>query len=242
MTRARRLALVVVATMAIAVPLRAETTSERAIFTVSVAGITAGRLTLAANVSGTEYAVTSRATSAGLAGLFSSFVLESRVVGRLRGGTFQPDRYAASGEGDRAGRGAEIRYKGGIPTVVSAAREPDSEAPVIDPATMGGTVDPQTAMYAVLRDVPGADLCNLALDLFDGHRHSRVRLRPGSGDDGAPQCDGLYRRIGGYSPAELADRRDTAFTVAYDGLPGGRFRVREIAFSSSFGKARLTRD
>lgn len=221
-------------------PLLAQDAAKQASFTASVAGVTAGRLMLAANATDTRYSVSSRVTVAGIASLFSSFVVDSKVVGRVRNGTYRPERYTARAKGDRSGRSAVITYAGGVPTVVSAASEPDPEAPVIDPATMGGSVDPQTAMYAVLRDVPASALCTVSLDVFDGHRHSRVDLRPAAAD--RAQCDGLYSRLDGYTPAELAERKNTAFAIAYTQLPDGMFQVREITFATSYGTARLTRD
>lgn len=219
----------------------AQTGAETATYTVSIAGLTAGKLTLAVNRSDTAYAVKSRAESVGLAGLFRSFLVVSTAKGRVRDGTLRPDSYRSASEGARAGRSAEIAYAGGIPRVLQSEQEDDREdAPVIDPATMSGTVDPLTAMYAVLQTVMPQAQCDLDLSLYDGHRHSILSLRPDP--DNALSCLGLYRRVNGYPSKDLAKQRDFPFSIAYTALPDGQLQVTEISLASSFGTARVTRD
>lgn len=236
----RRLVLVLGLALLAARPGLAQEAGGQTSFTISIVGLTAGRLALAADSSDTRYAVRARATSAGLAGLFSSFEVDQKVSGRVRAGRLQPEAYEARAKGARAGRGAEMRYTDGVPSLVTLSEEPRPGAPVIDPATMGGTVDPLTAMYAVLRTVPSAALCQLDLEIYDGHRHSRVTLRPLSDDPLG--CQGNYRRINGYPPEDIAGRRDFPFVMRYASVPEGRFEVREVTLDSSYGKARVTRD
>lgn len=220
-------------------PTFARQTSEQASFTVSVAGLTAGRMTMSTNRSATRYAVATQATSAGLAGLFSSFEVRAKAEGRLRGGRFQPDAYTSSATGARAGRGAEISYKGGVPTLIKVSDEDRPGAPKIDPATMGGTVDPLTGMYGVLQTVDADALCRLDLELYDGHRHSSVTLAK---DDTALSCTGVYRRLNGYSAEDLDERRDYRFDISYTALPDGRFAVAEVTMDGRYGTVRVTRD
>lgn len=217
-------------------------TSETMRFTASILGVTAGRTTLAVNRDGAAYAVTGQTASAGLGGLFSSFKVTSRVRGTERNGTFRPDRYEAQAEGERRGRGAEIVYRAGVPEVVKMEAEARPGAPVLDPASQAGKVDPLTMTYALLRDTDRDSACTLQLDVFDGHRATRVTLgQPRPQGDGLV-CQGVYRRVDGYPPEDLAERREFPFTITYAALPDGRLRPVELVLDSLYGTARLTRD
>lgn len=239
---ARPLALtILLAALALPAPLRAEG-AETMRFTASVLGLTAGRMTMSVNRKGRAYAITSQTASAGLAGLFQSFTVTNRVRGVESGGKFRPERFESAADGARAGRGAEITYKGGVPTVLSMDEERHPDAPVLDPAAQQGTVDPLTMTYALLRDAEAGEACKLSLEVFDGHRRSRVTLGQPEKQGEGLVCHGLYRRVDGYPPDEIAERRDFPFTVTYAPLPGGGLRPVEVVLDSLFGTARLTRD
>lgn len=210
-------------------------------FSITVSGVKAGTFSIAANSNASSYAVTSRAASAGLAGLFRSFTITSKVSGRLSGGTFRPERYVSQSDGARAGRGAELTFAGGTPTVISAATEPDPDAPKVDPASLTNVVDPLTGLYAILRDTTPEAACDVDLTMFDGHRVSRVTLSGARAVEGGVMCDGVYRRVAGYPPKVLAERQTFAFTAFY-AAEGDVLRAQELTMDSLFGPARMTRD
>lgn len=211
-------------------------------FTASVLGLTAGRMTLGVNRKGDSYAVTGKTTSAGMGGMFRSFSVTNKARGTEKGGAFRPERYESSAEGERAGRGAELVYKAGVPEIVTLEEDHHKDAPVLDPAKQAGTVDPLTLTYALLRDVDADRACNMKLKVFDGHRLAHVTVGAAKVDGDAVICHGVYRRVDGYPPAEIAERQDFPFSVTYAALPDGRLRVTEVALDSLFGIARLTRD
>lgn len=214
---------------------------QTARYTVSVSGLTAGKMTLAARHDGSAYALTSNTASAGMAGLFRSFSLTTKASGTERNGRLLPQRYSAQAEGAREGRGAEVSFKDGIATVVKAdAPEPD--APTVDPAQHAGAIDPLTGLYSVLRDTDAAAACQLDFKMFDGHRISRVTLSSPQPEGDGLTCQGVYRRVDGYPPADLAKRGAFPFTVSYQPAEGGKLRVSEVSMDSLFGPARLTRD
>lgn len=214
---------------------------QAAKYTISVSGLTAGKMTLAANREGAAYALTSNTASAGMAGLFRSFSLTTKASGAERNGRLIPQRYSAKAEGAREGRGAELSFKDGVATVVKAdAPEPD--APTVDPAQHAGAIDPLTGLYTVLRDTDAAAACQLDFKMFDGHRISRVTVSSPQPDGDGLTCQGVYRRVDGYPPAELAKRGEFPFTVTYRPAEGGKLRVAEVSMDSLFGPARLTRE
>lgn len=210
-------------------------------YTITVSGLTAGKMTLAASHSGGAYALTANTASAGLAGLFRSFSLTTRSKGAERAGRLIPQSYSSQTEGARAGRGADLTFEGGVATVVKADA-PQPDAPKVDPAQHKGAIDPLSGLYTVLRDTDAATACQLDFKMFDGHRISRVTLSNPRADGDGLTCQGVYRRVDGYPPKDLADRASFPFVLTYRAIDGGRLRVAEVSMDSLFGPARLTRD
>ncbi|MDR7123719.1 DUF3108 domain-containing protein [Pseudotabrizicola sp. 4114] len=228
------------AALSLSTPLLAQE-SNVARYTVSVSGLTAGKVTLAAQHEGARYVISSNSASAGLAGVFRSFTLASRTQGTERNGRLIPQRYSADAKGARQGRGAELAFDGGVATVVRAD-PPEPDAPVVDPARHKGVVDPLTGLYSVLRDTTPATACRVDVKMFDGHRVNSVTLSSPQADGEGLTCRGLYRRIDGYPARELAKKPETAFTVTYRPAEGGVLRVTEVSVDSAFGLARMVRD
>lgn len=227
------------ASLCLTVPAGAQDSSV-ARYTITVSGVTAGRVTLAANRDGTGYALSSQVASAGLAGLFRSFTLTTRAQGVERDGRFAPRRYTSLAEGTRADRESELVFEGGVATVVSTGA-PRPDAPLVDPAAHRGAVDPLTGFYAVLRDADLASACQLDLRMFDGQRISRVTLsQPVPVRDGVT-CQGVYRRVDGYPPKEMAERAAFPFTLRYTLGADGRLQVAEAVMDSLLGATRMTR-
>ncbi|MFN3721714.1 MAG: DUF3108 domain-containing protein [Paracoccaceae bacterium] len=209
-------------------------------YTVSVRGITAGKLSLAAKHEGAAYALTATSGSAGIAGVFRSFSLTSRTQGAERNGRLIPQHYTAEAKGAREGRGADLRFDGGLATVISAD-PPEADAPLVDPTQHKGVVDPLTGMYSVLRDTTRDAACRLDLKMFDGHRVNSITLSGPQVDGNNVTCRGRYRRIDGYPAKELAKRPESTFTVIYRPLAQGVLRVSEVTVDSAFGPARVIR-
>jgi hypothetical protein len=210
-------------------------------FTITVSGLTAGTFQIRSTRTGNGYAVSSRAASAGLAGLMRSFTITSKVTGTQTDGQLRPTRYVAQSEGARAGRAAELVFDNGTPQVISAARDPDPDAPKVDPASLSGVVDPLTGLYGVFRDTPAAQACQLDLTMFDGHRVSRVTLSGARATEDGVLCDGTYTRVAGYPPKDLAERKTFEFTALYT-AQGDMLQVQQLSMNSLFGPARMTRN
>jgi hypothetical protein len=218
--------------------------AEELRFRATILGLTAGRMVMRVNQGGGgDYAIAARTTSAGLAGLFRSFDVVNRVRGRESAGRFSPQRYTTQTEGAAADSGAEILWEAGVPQVIRMDQPNRPGAPRIDPAMMAGRVDPLTFTWALLRDIPADQACTLSLGIFDGYREAAARLsNPRPSDEGGVICDGVYSRVLGYPPEELAEQRDFTFRLRYRPLPDGRLRVAELELDSFFGLARFTRE
>ncbi|NEX47314.1 DUF3108 domain-containing protein [Pseudotabrizicola algicola] len=224
----------------LAAPVQAQEASELR-YTISVSGLTAGKLVLAAQRGGGSYALSANTASAGLAGLLRSFSLTTRAKGSERGGRLMPQHYAAKAEGARQGRGAELAFADGVATVIKADARPGA-APVVDPSQHKGAIDPLTGLYTVLRDTDRDSACQLDFKMFDGHRISRVIVGSPQAEGEGLVCQGVYRRVDGYPAKELAKRSEFPFEVVYRPAADGTLQVAEVSMDSLFGPARMVRD
>ncbi|NBE07971.1 DUF3108 domain-containing protein [Paragemmobacter ruber] len=215
---------------------------EGAEYDLVTTGITAAQLGYSARQEGDRYVVTARFASTGLLALLRRVQFEATSEGLLTDTTPRPDRYAAQAEVGRRTGQTVVDYTDGTPrlTVDEPPRAPADWQ--IDPATQGGTVDPISALFVILRDaVPGTE-CNRAFRLFDGRRATELTVGPARpGTDGTLTCDGEYRRIAGYPPEDMAERTRFPFTLTLMPTADGRLRVTEVTMDSLIGKARLIR-
>jgi hypothetical protein len=234
---AAALAIALCATAAVADAPR----ETRAEFDLVLKGIRAGTLSLAAVEDGRRYTVTGRLATSGLAAVLKRVRYAGEVAGRIRDGRFLPQRYAETADTGRRQSEAVLEYRDGVPQVKVYAppRAPGPDDP--DPAAQGGSVDPLTALFATLRDVPPGEECRVDLALFDGRRASRVALGPPVAAEGGVACAGEYRRVAGFPAEDMAERTRFAFALRYAPGPEGRMRVVEVTMETLVGKASMIR-
>ncbi|MBC7141795.1 MAG: DUF3108 domain-containing protein [Rhodobacteraceae bacterium] len=214
---------------------------DSAVFDLTLKGIHAGTLSISGAIEGRSYAVSGVLKSGGLLALVRKVRYDARARGTVSDGRFTPSRYEEDADTGKRQSQSVMAYKAGVPQV-KVYNPPKSPRPGdVDPATQGGTVDPLTALYAALRDVPEAEACNRKFVLFDGRRRSQVVLAEPKPAKGGIVCAGEYRRLEGFSAEEMADKSRFPFTMAYAPLGDGRLRVTEISMDTIYGKGRLKR-
>lgn len=227
------------ATLLAAAPGTTTAAEESAAFTVSFGGIRAGLLAFQGDDSGGSYTVHGSARASGLLRALFDAEIDTVAQGAVSGNSYRPRlaREVTAKPDDRR----ERRYDytdAGVPRITDtpprAARAGDAP-----PDRQAGTVDTTTAAYAILRDRPAALACDLDLSIYDGRRRHRIVFDRPSAD--GLTCSGTYSRVAGFSPAELAERRDWPLTLTYARLPDGTLRVDRLNFPTSFGTARITR-
>lgn len=239
-TLRRSLPLSLAAALSLAQPLHADQT-DRIDFDVVLKGITAGRLTIDGKIEGNSYGANGVMKTAGLVGALKTIRYDARVSGGYVDGVFTPLQFAETAL--RSGNTVEhgIVYKNGKP--VSVTRNPPRTPRDRDvaPDQQGGTIDPLTALYAVLRDVPREEACKLKVTMYDGARRSQVALAaPQSAGEGV-KCAGEYRRLEGFSEKDMAEKTRFPFVLTYAPTGDGRLRVVEISTDTIYGKGRLKR-
>ena len=209
-------------------------------FDVSIGGIKAGHLAFSANFSQREYAVTGEILTSGLIGTLSPLTYNATVHGRLQRSGYTPAHYQMTASNGRQDIFATLTYQNGVPRVSQIYPDPPARSYDIDPADQGGTVDPLTGIFALLRDADSRTVCRLEIDLYDGRRRSHVSTSDPVASGEGILCSGEYRRVAGFSPQELAARGAFHFTLYY-AAAGGVFRVMRVEAETAFGNAVLLR-
>lgn len=209
--------------------------STNAVFKVSLRGLTAGTLTVTGTEGGGRYSTNGILKPAGLIGMVSSVTYRAKSSGRLHEGVFSPSRYDEQADTGKRKSRTVMTYSGGVPKVVSG------ETGDLNPAGQKGTVDPQTAIFAALRDVDEAQMCKLNVQMFDGKRRSQVRLRAPKPEGKFIRCDGEYRRLAGFSAEDMAEKTRFPFNLYYAPVGDGRYRVERVVTQTLFGNATMTR-
>lgn len=227
--------------LALCLPVAAMAQSEEAVFDIAVAGVRAGSLSLAADRSGASYAVRTALESGGVVRLLRRVRFDAAARGTEARGRYTPDSYTESADTGQRQSEVEMTYAGGVPQILAYTPAPAGGTPLVDPAQQGGTLDPATALYAVLRDLPADQACTLTARTFDGRRLAQVTLSGATPQDAGLLCQGQYRRIDGFTAKEMADRQQFAFSLIYAATGHGLLRVREVQLDTIFGKATLTR-
>ncbi len=218
---------------ALAAPARAETST----FDFYIAGIKAGEVTLDLSEAKGTYQAKSRIEAAGIIGALVTLSYNGSSSGRLTQRGPVPEAFQAHSITPRTDRRTRIDWKDGVPVSVSV--EPArKKAP--DPAKQGGTLDPVSAAFAVLRDLPRDQLCDKTLMVFDGSRLSRLRLEPARDAGATFTCEGKYARVEGEAHS-LSSQREFPFQLVYAEQPDGVGRLQRIETRTNFGVATLER-
>jgi Protein of unknown function (DUF3108) len=214
--------------------------TDQGTFDLQIRGFSAGVLQFSGSEDGGRYAVAGKLESSGVAAMLRKVRYDAKTSGRVAGGRWSPARYEEQADTGKRQSQSLLDYRGGVPRERLKPSRADNPA-YVDPATQKGTVDPLTALYALLRDMPEAEACNLKLVLFDGARRSQIALGVRGTEGGAITCAGEYRRLAGFSAAELAEKQRFAFRVTYGPAGTGRVRVVLVTMETLYGRAALTR-
>lgn len=203
-------------------------------FEVRIAGLRVADLVLTGAVAQGRYTAAATLSTTGAADVLRRVRFTARVEGRITPDGPHPDRYAETVDTGR--REAEARLLRGSDGLRPETAETGDRAGAAAAAV--GTIDPLTALWFGLADVAPDAACRYSATIFDGTRTAEVRLAPRPGGSG---CAGSFRRLSGYSAAELAERRGFAFTLHHAPGPAGLLRVVRIEAETLYGKAVLNR-
>ena len=214
---------------------------DSATFDIYLRGIRAAQLTYSTVEDGGRYSAAAKMQSSGIVGFVRTVTYEATAQGSVRGSTFVPSIYSEKRNNDGRVRTVRMRYRRGVPQgrEMTPARPPRPDD--LDPAAQGGTWDVMTAIFAVFRSTPRAEVCNLNQLLFDGRRVARISMSGPRESNGAISCAATYSRVAGYPASEMAERTDFPFTLTYTPAGNGEWRVTEVKMESIYGSGRMVR-
>jgi hypothetical protein len=239
LTRRAGSAIIALAALSQAAP-TAASNQDQAIFDVYVLGVRAGHLAYSAVEDNGRYAVNARLETSGLVRMIRQFTQDASAEGRLNGPRLEPIRYArASRRGDERSETA-ITFRQGVPDVTrSEAEDPPPWA--IDPADQRGALDPLSALYAVLREIPQENACAAPMPIYDGTRRAEVVFAEPEMRDGTLVCAAEYRRLAGYPPERLEEQTRFPFQLEFTPSGEGRVQVTRLRLNSQLGPATAVR-
>ncbi|OCX61018.1 hypothetical protein BFP70_16315 [Thioclava sp. SK-1] len=233
-------ALVALTLSLLPAPVRADQ-QDHIVFDVTLKGIRAAELRINGKIVGDGYGANGTLKTTGLIGAIRKLRYDTTVNGHTDGTRFAPMRYEENADTPSRQSSNTIVYKSGTPVSVAKVPPRPRDDRDLDPRQQNGTVDPLTALYAVLRDVDRDAACKLNVAIFDGARRSSVQLSQPETSGQMLSCRGEYRRVAGFSDNDMKEKSRFPFTLTYAPAPNGRLQVVEISTDTVYGKARLKR-
>jgi len=245
MTKYRRFgttlsSLVLAVTMAAPAPSFAGA-KDTGTFDIYIRGIRAAALTFNGAEANGRYAAAGKLQAAGIVGLLFKVEYDAASKGRVHGGAYVPSRYSEVANTGKRQSESVMEYKSGVPQVKTYKPAREVRVGDVKPASQKGTIDPMTAIYAALRDVPKDQICALNVKMFDGARRSQIKFSNPVAEDEGFVCDAEYRRLKGFTAAELAERSKFPFKVKYVPLESGDYRVTKVTMETLYGSAVMNR-
>ena len=214
--------------------------AEKIAFDVELKGITAGQLKINATRDGKAYSAAGVLETTGLVGMLRKIRYTATVVG-TKNTRFVPAKYTETADTPKRESVFEMLYEAGRPVKVSQTPERKPKEFDVAIEDQAGTLDPLSALYAVLREVDRDEACKFSAQMFDGARRTQVKLFEPKAEGKRVVCAGEYRRLGGFHPKDMAEKTTMAFTLTYEPTPENRLRVIEIATETIYGNGRLKR-
>ncbi len=251
--RAGRAALAVLLALALALAAHrpaaaAEARRDDIVFGVYILGLKVGELRFQGTEARGRYETGGVLRTTGLMQLVARVHYEAYARGRARGGRLVPEFYRERAYTGTRYSEATMAYRRGVPQVKlykaskDAPARPRKPGPRdVDPRTQAGTLDPMTTIYVAMRDAPERELCRLKVHTFDGARRALVRIYAPEKHGDEILCQGEYRRIAGFSEAEMRDKTSFPFILRYRPRGDGWYRLERITTDTTFGKAHLIR-
>lgn len=214
---------------------------ERGVFDIYLADIRVGLFAFSGVETRGRYSTAGQLRSTGLIGALADVRYDAKSQGRIVGDRFVPESYVENGNIGSRSTDLVISYKNGVPEPpIFDPPRPDGR-PRLDPGSQGDAIDLMTMLYTLLKDVPDREVCDYDAFVYDGVRRTQVSMRLETRAPDRVTCAAEYRRVAGFSSAEMADRPVFPFRLIYDAMPGGGFRATALDLETVYGVVRLER-
>jgi hypothetical protein len=166
------------ALICLALPAPAQTVRDTMTFDVYLGGFRAGVMGVSGVTDGDQYRAAAKIQTTGIVALVRDAGYDARSSGRIEKGRFVPAIYEETANTGERANSATMEYANGVPQVKVYDPPQKPRSRDVDPATQGGTLDPMTTIYALLRDLPPDEVCTLNVFMFDGRRRSEPATAP----------------------------------------------------------------
>ena len=213
------------ATLAAPAALAAE--GDRGVFDIYLADFKVGLFAFSGVEAGGRYSTAGQLRSTGLIGTLADVRYSARSKGRIVGNRYIPESYEETGNIGERSTDLVISYKNGVPEDPVFDPPRQDARPGLDPGTQGDAIDLMTMLYTLLKDVPADRVCDYDTFSYDGVRRTRVTMRLETRSPERVTCAAEYRRVAGFTTAELVDRPVFPFRVVW--APNGQGGYRATA-------------
>lgn len=214
---------------------------DRGVYDIYLGAVPVGIFAFSGVEARGQYSLAGQLRTTGLVGALTQVRYEAKAQGRISGGRFRPiayDEVARIGERETT---LSITYRGGVPDAPVFDPPRISDRPTVNPAEQGDTLDVLTGFYALLRDLPEDEVCRFRSLFYDGARRTSIALRPLRRSETEAVCAAEYRRLGGFTEAELRVRETFDFQLFYEVTAEGDWRVQQADVETVYGVVRLER-
>ncbi len=230
------------ATIALSLSVQSAMATEQShAFDISLFGIRAGVMRVTLKDTGSGYTAQGRLATKGILSKLARLEFDGVVSGQISKGDLSPRKYSATIARKKSASKVRISYANRVPKLLeySPTRAPrDTD---VDASLQRGAVDLVSATFMIVRDVSKDELCNKAVQIYDGRRRSKIQF-------GAPKlvkktatCAGAYSRIAGFSTRDLEKGVRFPFTAYYEMQDDETYRLMRVSTKSTVGSAWLRR-
>ena len=214
---------------------------DRGVYDVFLGSVPVGVFAYSGVEARGRYSLAGQLRTTGLIGALTNVRYEAKSRGRLVRGEFIPEAYEERATVGARNTDLTIAYRNGVPEDPVFNPPRDTDRPTVDASAQGDTLDLLTGLYAMFRDTPSAQLCTFRSFIYDGARRTSIALRPLRRSETEAVCAAEYRRIGGFTVAELRRRETFDFRLVYVPNGDGTWQVSRADVESVYGVVSLTR-
>ena len=210
-------------------------------YDVRIAGFPIGQVNYDVKVTGRKYELQGFLGSTGFFGSFINTRYSGAVIGSLGKNRLAPRIFRGRFERGRQYATVDIEFAGNRPVKVERFPARPAQPYDIDQRSVSDVIDPISALYFLMRDRPQKGLCQQNFMIFEGNRTARIVVQDDPGSEDGLTCLGAYIRVGGFTDAQLEDRKSFPFRLHYVPTQSGNFTVARFVATTIFGKATAVR-
>lgn len=214
---------------------------DRGVYDIFLGAVPVGLFAFSGVEARGQYSLAGQLRTTGLVGALTQVRYDAKARGQIVGGRFRPMAYDEVARIGARKTTLSITYRGGVPDAPVFDPPRVSNRPTVDPGDQGDTLDVLTGFYALLRDLPEDEVCRFRSLIYDGARRTSIALRPLRKSETEAVCAAEYRRLGGFTEAELRVRETFDFQLFYEVTAAGDWRVQQADVETVYGVVRLER-